>query len=220
MEIIRKYFPELCEDPEQGKQLEALDALYKEWNQKINVISRKDMEGLYEKHVLHSLSIYGHYKFPAETKILDIGTGGGFPAIPLAIAFPSSSFHAVDSIGKKITVVKEVAAGAGISNITASQSRVELLREPYDYIVSRAVAPLKELVQWTHRILKREGKGGFPGKYILLKGGDLKEEIDAFLEAFPEWQVKEFALSDQFSEEFFETKKILEVSLIGKIKSV
>ncbi|MBI1223286.1 MAG: 16S rRNA (guanine(527)-N(7))-methyltransferase RsmG [Bacteroidetes bacterium] len=220
MELIEKYFPELLQDETQKNQFEQLDNLYREWNQRINVISRKDMDGLYEKHVLHSLAILKHTSFVAGSSILDIGTGGGFPGIPLAIAQPEASFHLVDSIAKKITVVKEVAAGIGLENVLAEQRRVEQLRQPYDCIVSRAVAPLSELADWTHRILKKEGKGGHPGRYILLKGGDLEDEINQFLERYPQWQVKAISLTTWYSEPFFETKKILEVSPVVNISKV
>lgn len=216
MELIEKYFPELIEDAVKREQFEKLDELYREWNTKINVISRKDMDGLYEKHVLHGLAIYKHFPFPEETRILDIGTGGGFPGIPLAIAHPMSQFHLVDSIGKKIQVVRAVREGCGLKNMQATQMRAEQIKESFDYIVSRAVAPLKELVTWTNRQLKIKGKGGLPGKYLLLKGGDLEAEIAEFKALFPNYEVTEIALSSFFEEEFFETKKILEVTPVGK----
>jgi len=216
MELIEKYFPELIADAHKKEQFEKLDALYREWNTKINVISRKDMDGLYEKHVLHALAIYKHIPFPEETRILDIGTGGGFPGIPLAIAQPQSHFHLVDSIGKKIQVVRAVREGCGLKNVQATQMRAEDIRESFDYIVSRAVAPLKELVGWTNRRLKIKGKGGVPGKYLLLKGGELKDEISEFKSLFPNYEVNEIALSSIFDEEFFATKKIVEVTSIGK----
>ncbi len=216
MELIQKYFPELLQDTLKKEQFEQLDALYREWNTKINVISRKDMDGLYEKHVLHALAIYKHFPFLEDTRILDIGTGGGFPGIPLAIAQPNSHFHLVDSIGKKIQVVRAVREACGLKNVQATQMRAEQIREPFDYIVSRAVAPLKELVSWTSRQLKIKGKGGHPGKYLLLKGGDLKEEIEEFKNLYPNYEVNEIALSSFFEEEFFMTKKILEVTPVGK----
>lgn len=203
-------------DPLKRDQFEKLEGLYREWNEKINVVSRKDMDGLYEKHVLHSLAIFKYNPFPPGTSILDIGTGGGFPGIPLAIAHPECEFHLVDSIGKKITVVRAVREGLGLKNVRATHIRAEQLKETFDYIVSRAVAPLKELAGWSHRKLKVTGKHGVPGKFLLLKGGDLTGEIDEFIELFPGWSVKEIALSPLFSEEFFETKKIIELIPVGK----
>ncbi|MDX5320041.1 MAG: 16S rRNA (guanine(527)-N(7))-methyltransferase RsmG [Bacteroidota bacterium] len=216
MQLLEKYFPELLEDEVQRKRFEQLDELYREWNQKINVISRKDMDGLYEKHVLHSLAIHRYQSIPEGAHLLDIGTGGGFPGIPMAIANPQASFHLVDSIGKKITVVKAVSEGLGLDNVKSSHERAEKIKESFDFILSRAVAPLVELVSWTHRRLKPMGKGAIPGKYLLLKGGDLTEEIAQFLDEFPQWQVKETPLSTWYEEPFFETKKILEVTPVGK----
>lgn len=216
MDLIKKYFPELLEDPIKAAQFAQLDVLYREWNEKINVISRKDMDGLYEKHVLHSLAIYKHNPFPEGTAILDIGTGGGFPGIPLAIAHPLSDFHLVDSIGKKISVVRAVREGTGLKNVRATQARAEQIKETFDYIVSRAVAPMKELVGWSHKQLKITGKHGIPGKFLLLKGGDLNAEKDEFVELFPSYQVREIPLVSFFSEEFFETKKIIELTPLRK----
>lgn len=216
MELLEKYFPELLADPVKKEQFAKLEGLYREWNEKINVISRKDMDGLYEKHVLHSLAIYYYHPFPAGTSILDIGTGGGFPGIPLAIAHPECEFHLVDSIGKKINVVRAVREGLGLKNVRATHIRAEQLKESFDYIVSRAVAPLKELVGWSHKQLKITGKQGVPGKFLLLKGGDLSSEIEEFIELFPSYSVKEIPLSTYFSEEFFDTKKIIELIPVGK----
>ena len=178
MEIILKYFSDFT--PEQLSQFEALKGLYEEWNEKINVISRKDIEALYEKHVLHSLSIAAIADFQPGTQILDLGTGGGFPGIPLAIFFPEVQFHLVDSIGKKIKVVQGVAEALQLKNVTAAHSRVEDIKNrKFDIVVSRAVAPLGDLWRWSKPVLK---KSVVPGKQfekglICLKGGDLAQEI-------------------------------------------
>lgn len=178
MEIILKYFSDFT--PEQLSQFEALQGLYQEWNEKINVISRKDIDALYEKHVLHSLSIAAIADFQPGTQILDLGTGGGFPGIPLAIFFPEVQFHLVDSIGKKIKVVEGVAEALQLKNVTAAHSRVEEIKNrKFDIVVSRAVAPLGDLWRWSKHLMK---KSTVPGKQfekglICLKGGDLTQEI-------------------------------------------
>lgn len=178
MEIILKYFSDFT--PEQLSQFEALQGLYQEWNEKINVISRKDIDALYEKHVLHSLSIAAIADFQPGTQILDLGTGGGFPGIPLAIFFPEVQFHLVDSIGKKIKVVEGVAEALQLKNVTAAHSRVEEIKNrKFDIVVSRAVAPLGDLWRWSKHLMK---KSTVPGKQfekglICLKGGDLAQEI-------------------------------------------
>ncbi|NSL88468.1 16S rRNA (guanine(527)-N(7))-methyltransferase RsmG [Chitinophaga sp. Mgbs1] len=178
MDIILKYFSDFT--PEQLEQFKALKGLYQEWNEKINVISRKDIDSLYEKHVLHSLSIAAIADFQAGTQILDLGTGGGFPGIPLAIFFPEVQFHLVDSIGKKIKVVQGVSEALGLKNVTSAHSRVEDIKNrKFDIVVSRAVAPLGDLWRWSKPVLK---KSAVPGKQfekglICLKGGDLAEEI-------------------------------------------
>ncbi|MBD0353157.1 MAG: 16S rRNA (guanine(527)-N(7))-methyltransferase RsmG, partial [Flavisolibacter sp.] len=184
MEIILKYFSDFTE--QQIKQFSALEELYKEWNARINVISRKDIDSLYEKHVLHSLSIAAVFDFPAGTDIIDIGTGGGFPGIPLAIFFPEVRFHLVDSIGKKLKVIEAVKEAIGLANITTQHIRAEEIRNrKFDFTVSRAVAPLKELWTWSRPLLKKEkvkmknekeGNMIQPG-LICLKGGDLVQEI-------------------------------------------
>lgn len=206
MDIILKYFPKLPAD--QLEKMEALRDLYEDWNQKINVISRKDMESLYEKHVLHSLSIYKFLPFQPGSKILDLGTGGGFPGIPLAIVMPQVKFHLVDSIGKKIKVVEGVAESLNLANVTASHSRVEQVKGQYDFVVSRAVAELKLLIQWVNGKVSDNQINGMPNGLICLKGGDLKEELKA-VNRYKE--VHE--LSGYFSEEFFETKKLVYVGL-------
>jgi 16S rRNA (guanine527-N7)-methyltransferase len=178
LELITRYFGDFT--PGQLQQFAALDELYREWNSKINVISRKDMDGLYEKHVLHSLSIAAAFEFAPGSQIADLGTGGGFPGIPLAIFFPEVQFFLVDSIGKKIRVVNEVAQGLGLKNVTAINSRIEAVQgKKFDFVVSRAVAPLKDLWGWSKPLLKKKGHtvaGQTPG-LICLKGGDLAAEI-------------------------------------------
>jgi 16S rRNA (guanine527-N7)-methyltransferase len=205
MEIILKYFSDFT--PEQLSQFEALKGLYQEWNEKINVISRKDIEALYEKHVLHSLSIAAIADFQPGTQILDLGTGGGFPGIPLAIFFPEVQFHLVDSIGKKIKVVQGVAEALQLKNVTAAHSRVEDIKNrKFDIVVSRAVAPLGDLWRWSKPVLK---KSVVPGKQfekglICLKGGDLAQEIsDSGLKP------KLLKVYDIFPEESFQEKFVI-----------
>lgn len=176
MDIILKYFSDFT--PGQVEQLQALDGLYREWNEKINVISRKDIDSLYEKHILHSLSIAATVELPDGLQVLDLGTGGGFPGIPLAIFFPGVKFHLVDSIGKKIKVVQAVAEGLGLKNVTTAHSRVEDIKNrKFDLVVSRAVAPLGDLWRWSKPLLKKAGPNGGPNGLICLKGGDLTQEI-------------------------------------------
>lgn len=178
LELIARYFDDFSST--QWQQLAALDELYKEWNSKINVISRKDVDSLYEKHVLHSLSIAAVFDFAPGAEIADLGTGGGFPGIPLSIYFPEVQFHLIDSIGKKIRVVNEVAQAIGLKNVTTYHSRIEnITGKRFDYVVSRAVAPLKELWKWSKPLLKKKGTtaGGARPGLICLKGGDLAQEI-------------------------------------------
>ena len=176
LELITSYFSEFTDT--QLKQFAALDVFYHEWNAKINVISRKDMEGLYEKHILHSLSIAAVFEFQAGQEIIDIGTGGGFPGIPLAIYFPEVKFHLVDSIAKKLKVVNEVAEGIGLKNVTTQHTRAEEIKNrKFDFAVSRAVAPLKELWAWSKPLLKKTTPGEHVPGLICLKGGDLAVEI-------------------------------------------
>ncbi len=222
MEIILKYFADFTE--EQLRQFTLLEPLYKEWNEKINVISRKDIESLYEKHVLHSLAIAASFDFAPGSEIVDLGTGGGFPGVPLAIFFPEVKFHLVDSIGKKLKVIEAVAEGAGIKNITTEHSRIEDIKNrKFDFVVSRAVAPLKDLWRWSKPLLKtqsaRYNDSSFvedasedkqeaikPG-LICLKGGDLAAEIHESLT-----KPGAAELSTLFSEPFFKEKYLLYIS--------
>ena len=204
IEIIHKYFPDLTKI--QVSQFEQLHALYQDWNAKINVVSRKDIDQLYERHVLHSLAIAQFTSFIPGSQILDVGTGGGFPGIPLAIMFPECQFHLVDSIGKKITVVKEVSKAIGLKNLTAEHQRMEKVQGKYDFVVSRAVAQTKQLFIWVHQKIRKEQRNDLDNGMILLKGGDLSKEMKEFGRRYMEKN-----LSDFFTEEFFETKKIVYV---------
>lgn len=193
-------------DESQLNQLIATKALYEIWNQQINVISRKDMDSFYMHHVLHSLSLVTLLKFQPGSRILDLGTGGGFPGIPLAIVFPEVHFHLVDSIGKKIKVVNEVSAALGLKNVTTQHARVEEVKGQFDFVVSRAVAPLAELLSWTKGKYSGAQKNALPNGLICLKGGDLREEIKAVSSSHI---VEQYSISDTFQLEFFETKKII-----------
>ena len=209
MELLLKYFPNLTS--EQKERFAQLADLYAHWNAQINVISRKDMEHFYERHVLHSLAIAKHFSFIPSTQLLDIGTGGGFPAIPLAILFPEVHLTACDSIAKKIKVVNEVAHALELKNLTAHAGRVEQLNKKFDFIVSRAVAPLQELYGWTHTKLALKWRNEKPNGWICLKGGDLDEEIKTMAQVAPHLKTETYLLKDIFTEEFFETKKLLYV---------
>lgn len=204
MEIIRKYFDDFTDT--QLQQLQQLEDLYKEWNEKINVISRKDIDALYEKHVLHSLAIAAVCSFNKGAQIVDIGTGGGFPGIPLAILFPEVEFLLSDSIGKKIKVVQEVAAAIGLKNVTAVHSRVEEIKgRTFDFAVSRAVAPLGDLWQWVNYMLRKGNKmGELPNGLICLKGGDLTAEIKAsgLYDKAQAWSVYDIFPEPSFQEKF------------------
>lgn len=213
MEVVLKYFSDFT--PAQIQQLQQLEALYKEWNEKINVISRKDIDSLYEKHVLHSLSIAAVFQFQPGTTIIDLGTGGGFPGIPLAIFFPEVQFHLTDSIGKKLKVVNEVASAIGLKNVTTQHTRTEEIRNrKFDFVVSRAVAPLRDLWHWSLPIIKAKGQGQFAiaddekiyGGLICLKGGDLTEEVKESGLHPMVWEIEKL-----FSEDFFRQKYILSV---------
>ena len=202
MELIKKYFSGLTD--EQTEQFEQLESVYNEWNAKINVISRKDIGSLYEKHVLHSLAIAKFINFMPGSKILDVGTGGGFPGIPLAIYFPEVSFHLIDSIGKKIKVVNEVAASLKLTNVTAEQTRAENLKGRYDFVVSRAVTKLPEFVPWIQKNISDKQQNALPNGVLYLKGGNIEGEIRKYRKtAF----VQE--IGSYFEEEFFKTKKLV-----------
>ncbi|MBQ5727240.1 MAG: 16S rRNA (guanine(527)-N(7))-methyltransferase RsmG [Alistipes sp.] len=202
MSIIEKYFPDLT--PQQKEQFRALYDLYADWNSKINVVSRKDFDQLYLRHILHSLAIAKVCRFEAGARVLDVGCGGGFPSVPLAIMFPGTHFVSADSIGKKITVVKGVCEGAGIKNIDARNTRVEQIPERFDYVVSRAVTEMPTFVKWIWNKIDRGQKGSLPNGILYLKGGDLTEELAATKIQWTEYPISEF-----FDEEFFETKKVV-----------
>lgn len=208
MDIILKYFPDLSES--QIKQYALLQELYTEWNSQINVISRKDIESLYEKHVLHSLAIAIFIQFKPHTSILDIGTGGGFPGIPLAIMFPECSFTLVDSIAKKIKVAEGVSESLALTNTDFAIGRVENLKEKFHFITARAVASTDQLYRWTQSYLNdsEEFNSKING-YLFLKGGDLKEEYKALKQINKKLVVEEINLSNWFEEPFFETKKLV-----------
>jgi len=210
MKDILKYFPDLT--PEQITQFEKLEVLYKDWNAKINVISRKDIDELYTKHVLHSLGIAKVQAFKPGSKIMDVGTGGGFPAVPLAILFPETSFYAIDIIAKKIKVVNEVIAGLGLTNIKAEQKRAELVDEQFDFIISRAVTNMPDFVNWIRYKTKKENNHELLNGVLYLKGGDLTEELQNYPRAAL------YDLSNYFDDEFFETKKVVHLPL--KFKGV
>lgn len=204
MDILLKYFTDFT--PTQLQQFAALENLYKEWNEKINVISRKDIDSLYEKHVLHSLSIAAAFEFEPGTRILDLGTGGGFPGVPLAIFFPQVKFHLADSVGKKLKVIEAVAAATGLQNITIQHTRAEAITDrKFDIVVSRAVAPLKDLIQWSKPVLSKNSgnKAGTHG-LICLKGGDLAQEISE-----SGHRPKMMEVVDIFPEESFKEKYLL-----------
>ena len=210
MNILLKYFPYLTEL--QISHFERLEELYVDWNQKINVISRKDVEELYVRHVLHSLGIAKVQEFKNGAKILDIGTGGGFPGIPLAILFPEVSFHLVDSIGKKIKVVTEVSNSLGLKNVVAEHHRAEKIKGEYDFIVSRAVTKMDDFVKWTRNKIAKKQNHELKNGILYLKGGDLTEE----LKSFPNAQL--FDLKDYYENDFFETKKVVHLPLKYKPK--
>ena len=206
MEIIRKYFPNLTED--QISKFSQLDELYHDWNAKINVISRKDIDNLYEHHVLHSLAIAEMIRFKPGTKVMDLGTGGGFPGIPLAIMFPETTFHLVDSIGKKIKVCQEVANALQLKNVTTQWCRAEEIKVKYHFVVSRAVMPLADLVKIIKKNISTEQINALPNGIICLKGGELEKETLPLKK-----QTEIYPLTDYFEEPFFETKKIVYTQL-------
>lgn len=203
LELVLKYFPDITS--EQKDQFAELETLYKDWNEKINVISRKDTDSLYEKHILHSLGIAKIMEFADNTKILDIGTGGGFPGIPLAILFPNVQFTLVDSIGKKITVVNGVAESLGLKNVTAHHMRAEQLKEKFHFVVSRAVTQMPVFLTWLRGKFEKEQFNPKHNGVIYLKGGDLGEELAGI-------KCEIFQLKNYFEEEFFDTKKVVYLS--------
>ena len=211
MTIIQKYFNDLT--IEQLSQFAKLELLYKDWNSKINVISRKDINELYLRHVLHSLSIAKLISFKDDTCILDVGTGGGFPGIPLAILFPNCRFHLVDSIKKKITVVNNVVKELDLKNVKTSCSRVEAISEKYDFVVSRAVTNMKDFVSWIKFKINKKSFNDFKNGVLYLKGGDLEDELKSFK------NVKTFELSEIFNEDFFIQKKVVYLPIKYKIKN-
>ena len=205
MDLILKYFTNLTED--QISKFKQLEALYQDWNLKINVVSRKDIDELYLRHVLHSLGIAKVIAFKDGSKILDVGTGGGFPGIPLAILFPNCSFHLVDSIAKKLKVVDEVVEGLGLTNVKTTHSRVEEIDDTFDFIVSRAVAIMPTFVHWVKGKIAKQQKHALKNGILYLKGGDLAEELQDYRTATI------YNLSDFYTEDFYETKKVVHLPL-------
>ena len=205
MDEILKYFPNLTDI--QKEQFEKLDFLYHDWNEKINVISRKDIDALYIKHILHSLGIAKIINFEPGTYVLDVGTGGGFPGIPLAILFPETRFYLIDIIAKKIKVVQAVAEGLDLKNVKAEQLRAENVKGDFDFIVSRAVTNMPDFVSWVKTKIKKNNKHELKNGILYLKGGDLTEELKDFPKA------TEYNLADFFEDEFFETKKVVHLPL-------
>lgn len=207
VDLIFNYFPNLSDN--QKKQFADLFDLYLHWNNQINVVSRKDFDFFYERHVLHSLSIAKVIQFTPGSDVLDVGTGGGFPGLPLAILFPEVNFYLVDSIGKKIKVVNEVAAAIGLKNLKAEHKRAETVNQKFDFVISRAVTQMDDFLPWVKGKFKSKGQNGYPNGIFYLKGGDLTEELK---------NVKQYMeiinLSDFFKEEFFETKKLVYVQMV------
>ena len=209
MEILTKYFPDLT--GQQMDQFGRLGSLYEEWNSQINVISRKDIEQLYERHVLHSLAIAKVIQFKPKTTVLDVGTGGGFPGIPLAIFFPEASFLLIDSIGKKIKVVNEVASALNLRNVTAQHIRVEEVKQKFNFVVSRAVTAFPRFVSMVQAKVSSQSMNDLPNGILYLKGGDFDEEIEPFRK-----QIQVYELQSFFREEFFETKRLIHMTIKNK----
>jgi len=205
MKLILKYFPNLTED--QIQKFEQLEYLYQDWNLKINVVSRKDIDELYMRHVLHSLGVAKVIGFKDGSKLLDVGTGGGFPGIPLAILFPECAFHLVDSIAKKLKVVDEVVAGLGLTNVKTTHSRVEDIDGNYDFIISRAVAAMPTFVHWVKGKIAKQQNHDLKNGILYLKGGDLSEELKGYK------TTTIYNLSDYFEEDFYETKKVVHLPM-------
>ena len=209
MEEITKYFTDLSE--QQLKQFAQLEYLYKTWNAQINVISRKDIDELYLRHVLHSLAIAKIIKFNPKSRVLDVGTGGGFPGLPLAILFPKTTFVLVDSIGKKIKVVNEISTSLGLKNVTAIHTRAEKVKGEFDFIVSRAVTKMDDFYKWIKKKVSPKHKHEIRNGILYLKGGDLTEELANFPKA------KLYNISDFFNDEFYETKKIVHIPIKNRL---
>ncbi|WP_375239089.1 16S rRNA (guanine(527)-N(7))-methyltransferase RsmG [Aurantibacter sp.] len=210
MELILKYFPNLTKD--QIEKFSKLEALYKDWNLKINVVSRKDIDELYLRHVLHSLAIAKVIQFKDGSNLMDVGTGGGFPGIPLAILFPECQFHLVDSINKKLNVVREVVAGCNLQNVKVTHTRVEEIKENYDFILSRAVAAMPTFVHWVKGKIAKENKHDLRNGILYLKGGDLSEELKDY-QTTTIYDITKF-----YEEDFFETKKVVHLPMKYKVK--
>ena len=209
MQEIIKYFPNITE--KQRDQFARLESLYTEWNSKINVISRKDFDELYTRHVLHSLGIAKVMEFKSGAHVMDVGTGGGFPGIPLAILFPETNFYLIDVIAKKIKVVNEIAAALGLKNVKAEQKRAETVNKDFDFIVSRAVTNMPDFVKWVRGKIKKEQNHDLPNGILYLKGGDLSEELKVFQ------KTTIYDLSDYFEDDFFETKKVVHLAMKYKV---
>jgi 16S rRNA (guanine527-N7)-methyltransferase len=208
VELITKYFPEIS--TEQIQQFEQLKELYEHWNAQINVISRKDMDSFYERHVLHALGIAKVIQFAPETRVLDVGTGGGFPGIPLAIMYPETQFHLVDSIGKKIKVVSEVALALNLKNVKSTHCRAEQVTDKYDFVVSRAVTGMPVFMTWIKDKFLSKNKNTLKNGILYLKGGDLSEEMKPIKQ-----KITYYSLPDFFEEDFFETKKVVYLEAKG-----
>jgi len=211
LESILKYFPNLSE--KQIKQFSELKDLYQHWNEQINVISRKDIDNFYERHVLHSLAIAKVISFEPGTSLLDVGTGGGFPGVPLAILFPECKFHLVDSIGKKIKVVNEVSISLGLTNLTSEHRRAEEIKGSFDFVISRAVTRLNRFIPWVNTKFKSKNNNTIRNGILYLKGGDLHEELN---EAKLKYNPTLYKIPDFFEGEFFETKQVVYVPIMGK----